>query len=84
MVSDHVLYCSIDVRDLECYTEERHSVLRQILRGRALYSFSMKGQLGEISCYGTISQRLAEIVFSGSELKEDVMVELEKLPNLRY
>lgn len=27
--------------------------------------------------------RLAEIVFSGSELKEDVMVELEKLPNLR-
>lgn len=61
MVSDHVLYCSIDVRDLECYTEERHSVLRQILRGRALCSFSMGGQLGEISCYGTISHVLQKL-----------------------
>ncbi|KAL3506191.1 hypothetical protein ACH5RR_031573 [Cinchona calisaya] len=81
--SDQVLHSSLDVRNFDCYTEERHSVFRQLLRCHNLHIFRIEGHIGQLPSKHRISQSFVEIVLSGSELKKDPMATLGKLPNLQ-
>ncbi|CAA2970265.1 probable disease resistance RF9 [Olea europaea subsp. europaea] len=74
---------SIKVQNLDCYTEERHSVFRELLRCQILHTLHMDGHLGQIPPHYEITTRLTEMVLIGSQLKEDPMTTLDKLPELQ-
>lgn len=81
--SDQLLRSSLDVRNFDCYTEERHSVFRQLLACHELHIFRIEGHIGQLPSERQISRKLVEIVLSGSELKKDPMAVLGKLPDLQ-
>ncbi|CAA3023595.1 probable disease resistance RF45 isoform X1, partial [Olea europaea subsp. europaea] len=74
---------SIKFKNFDCYTEERHSVFRKLLKCKILHTLHMDGHLGQIPLHYNITSSLTEIVLKGSELKEDYMATLDKLPELR-
>ncbi|CAA3023593.1 probable disease resistance RF45 isoform X1 [Olea europaea subsp. europaea] len=74
---------SIKVKNFDCYTEERHSVFRELLRCQILHTLHMDGHLGQIPPRYEITTRLTEMVLIGSQLKEDPMTTLDKLPELQ-
>ncbi|CAA3032844.1 probable disease resistance RF9 [Olea europaea subsp. europaea] len=78
-----VLFTSIKVKNFDCYTEERHSAFRKLLKCQILHTLYMDGHLGKIPPYNEITQSLTEMVLIGSQLKEDPMTTLGKLPELR-
>lgn len=81
--SGHEFYSFIDVRNFDCYTEERHLVFRQLLGCCNLHGFRMEGHIGQLPSRYQISESLIEMVLSGSKLKKDPMIILGKLPDLR-
>ncbi|XP_022860495.1 probable disease resistance protein RF9 isoform X2 [Olea europaea var. sylvestris] len=78
-----VMYPSIKVNNLDCYTEERHSVFRKLLNCQILHTLSMDGHLGQLPPHNKITQSLTKMVLIGSQLKEDPMTTLDKLPELQ-
>nr|XP_009781029.1 PREDICTED: probable disease resistance protein At1g58390 [Nicotiana sylvestris] len=80
--SNNWLYASIDIVDLDCYSEEMHSVLREFLWCEVLQTLHFKGHIGHLPPYDEISQKLTQLVLNNSHLKEDPMPTLERLPNL--
>ncbi|XP_022849578.1 probable disease resistance RPP8-like protein 2 isoform X2 [Olea europaea var. sylvestris] len=74
---------SIKVKNFDCYTEERHSVFRKLLECKTLHTLHMDGHLGQIPLHDKITTTLTGIVLIGSELKEDPMATLDKLPELQ-
>ncbi|CAA3027420.1 Hypothetical predicted protein [Olea europaea subsp. europaea] len=78
-----VLYPSIKVKNFDCYTEERHFAFRKLLKCQILHTLYMDGHLGKIPPYNEITQSLTEMVLISSQLKEDPMTTLGKLPELR-
>ncbi|KAL0287470.1 UNVERIFIED_CONTAM: putative disease resistance RPP8-like protein 2 [Sesamum calycinum] len=74
---------SLEIRDFDCYTEERHSVFRKVLACQPLRVLCMEGHLCRMPMHYKFSQNLTKIIFIGSELIEDPMRTLEKLPKLR-
>ncbi|KAL0456938.1 UNVERIFIED_CONTAM: putative disease resistance protein [Sesamum latifolium] len=74
---------SLEIRDFDCYTEERHSVFRKALACQSLRVLCMEGHLCRMPMHYKFSQNLTKIIFIGSELIEDPMRTLEKLPKLR-
>ncbi|KAL2229617.1 UNVERIFIED_CONTAM: Disease resistance protein RPP8 [Sesamum indicum] len=79
----HFLRTSLEVREFDCYTEERISVLRQLIGCQSLIVLCLGGHIGRLPLHDEISSNLAKIVLIRSELMEDPMTTLEKLPNLR-
>ncbi|KAL0349128.1 UNVERIFIED_CONTAM: Disease resistance protein RPH8A [Sesamum angustifolium] len=79
----HFLRTSLEVREFDCYTEERISVFRQLLGCQSLIVLCLGGHIGRLPLHDEISSNLAKIVLIRSELMEDPMPTLEKLPNLR-
>ncbi|KAG8369844.1 hypothetical protein BUALT_Bualt14G0055900 [Buddleja alternifolia] len=79
----HLLRASVEVRYFDCYTEERHYVFRQLLGCHSLIDFCIEGQICRLPPHDGISRNLAKIVLIGSELMDDPMKTLEKLPKLR-
>ncbi|KAG8369850.1 hypothetical protein BUALT_Bualt14G0056500 [Buddleja alternifolia] len=78
-----LLRASLEVRDFDCYTEERHSVFRQLLSCQSLIVFCIEGHISRLPLHNEISPNLAKIVLIGSKLIDDPMKILEKLPKLR-
>ncbi|CAA2970262.1 Hypothetical predicted protein [Olea europaea subsp. europaea] len=78
-----VLYSSIRIKNFDCYTEKRHSVFRKLLECKILRTLHMDGHLGQIPVYYNITRSLTKIVLIGSELKEEHMATLDKLPKLQ-
>ncbi|CAI9776021.1 unnamed protein product [Fraxinus pennsylvanica] len=77
------LCLSIKIKNFDCYTEKRHSVFRKLLSWQILHSLHMDGHLGQIPLHNKITSSLTEMVLIGSELKEDPMATLDKLPELQ-
>ncbi|XP_016448813.2 putative inactive disease susceptibility protein LOV1 [Nicotiana tabacum] len=80
--SNNWFCASIDIVDLDCYSEERHSVLQEFLWCEVLQILHFKGHIGHLPPYDEISQKFTQLVLNNSHLKEDPMATLEKLPNL--
>ncbi|KAL2463530.1 Disease resistance protein (CC-NBS-LRR class) family [Forsythia ovata] len=74
---------SITVKNIDCFTEERHSVFRNLINCQILHTLNMDGHLGQIPPHYIITSSLTEIVLIGSQLKEDPMTTLDKLPKLQ-
>ncbi|KAL0414109.1 UNVERIFIED_CONTAM: putative disease resistance protein RXW24L [Sesamum radiatum] len=83
MVGDNSLRASLEIRNFHCDTEEKHSVLRNVLECQSLTLFYIEGSIFHLPVHDKISQNLAKIVLIGSHLSEDAMKTLQHLPNLR-
>ncbi|KAG8369845.1 hypothetical protein BUALT_Bualt14G0056000 [Buddleja alternifolia] len=79
----HTLRTSFKISNFDCYTEEKHSVIRSLLASQSLIIFSMEGHFRWLPLFNKISQNIARIELIGSELIENPMRILEKLPKLR-
>ncbi|KAL0293785.1 UNVERIFIED_CONTAM: putative disease resistance protein [Sesamum calycinum] len=79
----NLLRTSLEIRNFDCYAEENHSLLRNILECQSLTVFCMEGHICHLPIHSKISQNLAKIVFIGSQLRQDPMKTLEHLPRLR-
>ncbi|XP_059651668.1 putative disease resistance protein At1g50180 [Cornus florida] len=64
-------------------SEEEVNLLRQLLECRRLNALHIGGVIGKLPEHHHFSPNLTMLEFSRSELKEDPMATLEKLPNLR-
>ncbi|KAG8369851.1 hypothetical protein BUALT_Bualt14G0056600 [Buddleja alternifolia] len=73
----------IKISNFDCYTEEKHSVIRSLLASQSLIIFSLEGHFRRLPVFDDISQNIARIELIGSELIDNPMRTLEKLPNLR-
>ncbi|KAL2469666.1 Apoptotic ATPase [Abeliophyllum distichum] len=82
--SDHANFLRplITVKNIDCFTEERHSVFRKLINCQILHTLYMDGHLGQIPPHYLITSSLTEIVLIGSQLKEDPMTTLDKLPEI--
>ncbi|XP_060188193.1 protein RECOGNITION OF PERONOSPORA PARASITICA 7-like [Lycium barbarum] len=80
--SNNLLHSSIDIINMDCYAEERHSVLRQLLQCPAGRIIHFEGYIGCLPSYAKISQSFTQLILKKSDLREDPMSMLEKLPNL--
>ncbi|CAN4091858.1 unnamed protein product [Withania somnifera] len=76
------LHCSIDIIELDCFPEERYSVLREFLQCKVLRTLHFNGYIGRLPPYDKISPNLTQLVLNNSYLKKDSMPILEKLPSL--
>ncbi|KAL0349146.1 UNVERIFIED_CONTAM: putative disease resistance protein [Sesamum angustifolium] len=79
----NLLRTSLEIRNFDCYAEENHSLLRNILECQSLTVFCMEGHICHLPIHSKISQNLAKIVFIGSQLRQDPMKTLEHIPRLR-
>ncbi|KAL0414114.1 UNVERIFIED_CONTAM: Disease resistance RPP8-like protein 3 [Sesamum radiatum] len=77
------LRVSLEVSKFDCYTEERLAALKQLLGCQSLIVLCFGGHISRLPLHEEISSNLAKIVLDGSELMEDPMPTLEKLPKLR-
>ncbi|KAK4406069.1 Disease resistance RPP8-like protein 3 [Sesamum angolense] len=77
------LRASLEVSNFDCYTEERLAALKQLLECQSLIVLCFGGHISRLPLHDEISSNLAKIVLDGSELMEDPMPTLEKLPKLR-
>ncbi|KAL0349140.1 UNVERIFIED_CONTAM: Disease resistance protein RPP8 [Sesamum angustifolium] len=77
------LRASLEVSKFDCYTEERLAALKQLLGCQSLIVLCFGGHISRLPLHDEISSNLAKIVLDGSELMEDPMPTLEKLPKLR-
>ncbi|KAL0456787.1 UNVERIFIED_CONTAM: Disease resistance RPP8-like protein 3 [Sesamum latifolium] len=77
------LRVSLEVSKFDCYTEERLTALKQLLGCQSLIVLCFGGHISRLPLHEEISSNLAKIVLDGSELMEDPMPTLEKLPKLR-
>ncbi|KAL0388241.1 UNVERIFIED_CONTAM: Disease resistance RPP8-like protein 3 [Sesamum radiatum] len=77
------LRASLEVSKFDCYTEERLAALKQLLGCQSLIVLCFGGHISRLPLHNEISSNLAKIVLDGSELMEDPMPTLEKLPKLR-
>ncbi|XP_059284854.1 probable disease resistance protein RF9 [Lycium ferocissimum] len=80
--SNNLLHSSIDIINMDCYAEERHSVLGQLLQCPAGRIIHFEGYIGRLPSYAKISQSFTQLILKKSDLREDPMSMLEKLPNL--
>ncbi|XP_009608392.1 putative disease resistance protein At1g59780 [Nicotiana tabacum] len=76
-------HSSIEIKKFDCYTEKRHKVFRQLMESGIPPKFSFEGHLYQLPPYNLISERFTEMVLINTQLCEDPMATLEKLPNLR-
>ncbi|XP_075113117.1 putative disease resistance RPP8-like protein 2 isoform X2 [Nicotiana tabacum] len=81
--SNKQIQLSIDVRNFDCFVDNRHSVIRELLQYRAIRIFCIEGHIRELPPKNKISPSLTKLVLIGSELEKDPMESLSKLPNLR-
>ncbi|KAK4425312.1 putative disease resistance protein RXW24L [Sesamum alatum] len=83
MNGDDLLCTSLEIRNFDCYAEEKHSVFRNVLECQSLAVLFMEGHVFRLPVHDRISQNLAKIVLVGSQLVEDPMKTLQHLPKLR-
>ncbi|CDO99290.1 unnamed protein product [Coffea canephora] len=81
--SSHLSRTLLDIKNFDCYSEERVSFIPSLFSCGVLKSLRMEGHMGKVPEVSTISSSFTEIVLSGSEFERDPMENLEKLPNLR-
>ncbi|XP_027120877.2 probable disease resistance RPP8-like protein 2 [Coffea arabica] len=81
--SSHLSRTLLDIKNFDCYSEERVSFIPSLFSCGVLKSLRMEGHMGKVPEVSTISSSFTEIVLSGSEFERDPMETLEKLPNLR-
>ncbi|KAK4425438.1 putative disease resistance protein [Sesamum alatum] len=76
--------CSLVVKSFDSYSKERLSIVAALLECNALYALDIEAYLGELPLHDVrFSSSFTELVFNGSEFKEDPMPVLGKLPSLR-
>ncbi|XP_011091417.1 probable disease resistance protein RF45 [Sesamum indicum] len=83
MKDDDLLSTSLEIRNFDCYAEEKHSVFRNVLECQALTVLFMEGHIFRLPVHDRISGSLAKLVLVGSQLGEDPMKTLQHLPKLR-
>ncbi|PIN20159.1 hypothetical protein CDL12_07152 [Handroanthus impetiginosus] len=76
-------HTSIEIKNFDCYTEERHSVFRKLLACKSLIILCMEGYIRQMPMHHKFSQNLIKIEFIGSGLIEDPMKTLQEVPELR-
>ncbi|KAL0456786.1 UNVERIFIED_CONTAM: putative disease resistance protein [Sesamum latifolium] len=81
--NDNLLRTSLEITNFDCYAEENHSLLRNILECQCLTVFCIEGHICHLPIHSKISPNLAKIVLIGSQLRQDPMKTLEHLPRLR-
>ncbi|KAL0379869.1 UNVERIFIED_CONTAM: hypothetical protein Sangu_0051200 [Sesamum angustifolium] len=74
---------SIVVKNFDSYSVERLSIVAALLQCNALNALDIEGYIGELPLHREIGSNFTELVFNGSEFKQDAMPVLGKLPNLR-
>ncbi|KAL2230126.1 UNVERIFIED_CONTAM: putative disease resistance protein [Sesamum indicum] len=74
---------SIVVKNFDSYSVERLSIVAALLECNALNALDIEGYIGELPLHREIGSNFTELVFNGSEFKQDPMPVLGKLPNLR-
>ncbi|KAK4425431.1 putative disease resistance protein RXW24L [Sesamum alatum] len=74
---------SIVVKNFDSYSVERLSIVAALLECNALNALDIEGYIGELPLHREIGSNFTELVFDGSEFKDDPMPVLGKLPNLR-
>ncbi|KAK4425318.1 putative disease resistance protein [Sesamum alatum] len=77
-----LLRASLEVSEFDCYTEERLGALKQLLGCQSLIILCFGGHISRLPLHNEVSSNLVKIVLDGSELMEDPMPTLEKLPKL--
>ncbi|OIT33262.1 PREDICTED: probable disease resistance RPP8-like protein 2 [Nicotiana attenuata] len=80
--SNKQIQLSIDVRNFDCYEDNRHSAIRELLQYQAVQIIHIEGHIRELPSKNKISTSLTKLVLIGSELEKDPMEKLSKLPNL--
>ncbi|KAM3356677.1 putative disease resistance RPP8-like protein 2 [Capsicum galapagoense] len=81
--SNGQIQLSIDIRNFDCFVDQRHSLIREVLEYSGVRIFSIEGHINELPARYNISQGLTKIVLIGSELEKDPMHNLFKLSHLR-
>ncbi|XP_016467976.1 putative disease resistance protein RXW24L [Nicotiana tabacum] len=81
--SNKQIQLSIDVRNFDCYEDNRHSAIRELLQYQAVRIICIEGHIRELPSKNKISPSLTKLVLIGSELEKDPTEKLSKLPNLR-
>ncbi|KAL0456931.1 UNVERIFIED_CONTAM: putative disease resistance protein [Sesamum latifolium] len=74
---------SIVVKNFDSYSVERLSIVAALLECNALNALDIEGYIGELPLHRKIGSNFTELVFNGSEFRQDPMPVLGKLPNLR-
>ncbi|KAL0388352.1 UNVERIFIED_CONTAM: putative disease resistance protein [Sesamum radiatum] len=74
---------SIVVKNFDSYSVERLSIVAALLECNALNALDIEGYIGELPLHREIGSNFTELVFNGSEFKQDPMPVLGKLPHLR-
>ncbi|XP_075489154.1 disease resistance protein RPH8A-like [Primulina tabacum] len=76
---------SLLVKNFDCYSEKRFSILENLLDCHALHALEIEGFLGELRILEGISltSNFTKMVFNESEFGQDPMQILGMLPNLR-
>ncbi|KAL0349134.1 UNVERIFIED_CONTAM: hypothetical protein Sangu_1141200 [Sesamum angustifolium] len=82
MKDGDLLCTSLEIRNFDCYAEEKHSVFRNVLECQSLTVLFMEGHIFHLPVHDRISPNLAKIVLVGSQLGEDPMKTLQHLPKL--
>uniref|UniRef100_A0A5B7BSE6 Disease resistance R13L4/SHOC-2-like LRR domain-containing protein n=1 Tax=Davidia involucrata TaxID=16924 RepID=A0A5B7BSE6_DAVIN len=80
---NHLRHTSLDVTNYTFCSEEELTLLKQMLGCHLLYELMIKGVIGMLPEYCHFSPSLTVLTLKESELTEDPMATLEKLPNLR-
>ncbi|KAL3812427.1 hypothetical protein ACJIZ3_013695 [Penstemon smallii] len=79
----HLSHSSLILKKFDCYSKERQTLLVKVLSCNAIQYLHLEGHLKSELKRGRIAQRFTEMVFHGSEFREDPMPILGTLPNLR-
>ncbi|KAL3506209.1 hypothetical protein ACH5RR_031591 [Cinchona calisaya] len=80
--ANHLRKTSINIKNFDCYSEERLSFIEKVFSSRVLHILRLEGRIGRLPLFET-SPMFTEIYLNGSLLDEDPMQALETLPHLR-
>nr|XP_016448692.1 PREDICTED: probable disease resistance RPP8-like protein 2 [Nicotiana tabacum] len=74
---------SLEIKNFDCYTEKRHNLFRDLLASGRSPKLFFEGYIDQLPPRNQISNEFTMIVLSSTQLKEDPLATLGKLPKLR-
>lgn len=78
-----IRHSSLVVKRFDCYSKERFSIVTELFECTVLHALDLEGDLGAFPHDIVFGLNFSEMVFNGSEFKENPMTILGKLPNLK-
>lgn len=84
MKMKYIYRSSLVAKRFDCYSKERLSMVTELVKCSVLHALDLEGYLGAFSHDTVFGLNFSEMVFRGSEFKENPMRILGKLPNLKH